>query len=149
MEGAVCFNIFFAFHHVQLALSRTHRVDYKTRWDRTEQQTKAFDAQMEYLIDAYLEWSYTMSAEENATPTGPIPADLSQYSIRVVDTLGGYKYLLALSLLSYSQLMKIQNLTCYQLTKLSLLLSFVMAVSHQARSHLQFASPSNASSFTT
>ena len=40
------------------------------------------------ITEAYLEWSYVMSAEGVAVPTSPVPADSGEYSIRVVDTFG-------------------------------------------------------------
>src|SRR5882724_10561456 len=84
--------------HVQFAqshFSRTHCVDYRTRRDRTEWCTVAFDAQMQYLTDAFLEWSLT-SAEGNSMPARPIPANSGHYPICVVNTLGGYKPLFVL-----------------------------------------------------
>jgi len=67
---------------------RVHRVDYRTRRDRTEWCTAAFEKQMGDITDAYLEWSYATSVEGGAMPTGPVPVDSGEYSIRVVDTFG-------------------------------------------------------------
>jgi hypothetical protein len=64
-------------------VSRVHRVDYRTRRDRTERRTEAFRLQMDDLTEAYLEWSHGRAA-----PAGPVPADSAEYSIRVVDTFG-------------------------------------------------------------
>src|SRR5882724_8994829 len=72
--------------HVQFAkshFSHTHCVDYRTRQYCTEWHTVTFDAQMQYLTDAFLEWSLT-SAEGNLMPARPIPANLGQYPICVV-----------------------------------------------------------------
>jgi len=51
--------------------------------------TAAFEKQMGDITDAYLEWSYATSVEGGAMPTGPVPVDSGEYSIRVVDTLVG------------------------------------------------------------
>src|SRR5882724_1515898 len=105
--------------HVQFAQSHfscTHCVDYRTWGDHTGQCTVAFDAQMQYLTDAFLEWSL-MSAEGNLMPAGPIPANSGHYPICVVDTLGGYKPLFVLSFLTSPQLIKRQNSSFSQLTK--------------------------------
>jgi len=102
---------------------------------------------MPYLTDAFLEWSL-MSAEGNLMPAGPIPANSGHYPICVVDTLGGYKPLFVLSFLTSPQLIKRQNSSFSQLTKQLHPVSFVMVVSHQARSLLPLASPSKALNFT-
>ena len=69
-------------------VSCVHRVDYRTRRDRTEKRMKAFHTQMDDLTEAYLEWSHVTSEEGRAVPAGPVPADSGEYSIRVVDTFG-------------------------------------------------------------
>ena len=74
---------------------RVHRVNYRTRRDRTERRTAAFEKQMDDIVDAYLEWSFATSLEGGVVLPGPAPADSGEFSIRVVDTFGKYEFLLS------------------------------------------------------
>lgn len=65
--------------------SRLCRVDYRTRQDRTERRTQAFEKQMEAITEAYLDWSLKYADRDDPVPDPPSPADSGVCSIRVVD----------------------------------------------------------------
>lgn len=80
-----------------------HRVDYRTRSDRTERRVLAFKIQMDAITDAYLKWSYEDTHKKNS---GPLPEDpqpnvLCEYPIRIIGTYGGLFYAAGLAI--YSQ----------------------------------------------
>jgi hypothetical protein len=147
--SSLVYYVFYLLQLTNLLLSRPfHRDDYRTRRDRTERRTEAFEKQMVDITDAYLEWSYMTSAEGGAIPTEAVPVDSGEYSIRVVDTFSEHHdFFPAFYLLSFLQLMKMQNSPFYLRTKPSHPPSFVKAASHQALSRLQFASLFNVSSY--
>ncbi|KAJ7678318.1 hypothetical protein DFH06DRAFT_1121808 [Mycena polygramma] len=59
------------------------RADWRTRRDRIERRTKAFDTQMESMVDMYMKW-----VGEGEAP--PLREDTGEYQIRVVDILDSY-----------------------------------------------------------
>jgi hypothetical protein len=66
------------------------RIDHRTRRDRTERRNKAFDKQMDALIDAYMVWSLASSNRERAgfysgTMDQHIPANAGMVTVKVVD----------------------------------------------------------------
>lgn len=66
------------------------RIDRQTRQDRTERRNKAFDAQMEALMDGYMAWSFANTNREgagfyNGMANQDIPVDAGILTIKVVD----------------------------------------------------------------
>jgi hypothetical protein len=65
--------------------SRVCRVDYRTRRDRTERRTAAFEKQMEAITVAYMDWCLKYADRDDPVPDPPLPADSGVCSICVVD----------------------------------------------------------------
>ena len=60
-------------------------MDHRTRRDRTEQQNKAFNAQMPVLTDAYMDWTVQHAERDNPLPDAePSPND-GKWVVRVIN----------------------------------------------------------------
>jgi hypothetical protein len=67
------------------SLRNIHRVDHRTRCDRTEKRNEAFDKQMLALVDAYMDWSLQYADRENPLPDPTPSPNNGMCSVRVVD----------------------------------------------------------------
>ncbi|KAF8507900.1 hypothetical protein BU17DRAFT_78031 [Hysterangium stoloniferum] len=70
--------------------SHVCRVDYRTRQDRTERCTAAFEGWMEALTDAYMDWCLKYVDQDDPVPDLPLTADSSVYLIHVVDLFNSF-----------------------------------------------------------
>jgi hypothetical protein len=71
------------------------RIDHRTRRDRAERRDKAFDAQMEALVDAYMAWSFANTNKEgtgfySGMENQHIPIDAGITTVKVVDVYSEY-----------------------------------------------------------
>jgi hypothetical protein len=84
--------------------SRLRAKDLRTRRDRTERRTAAFNAQLEALVDVYMDWSATTGInglqEEYTVPTKAVVQ--GTYLITIVDTFSESKWSLVFLKANYN-----------------------------------------------
>ena len=75
------------------SLRNIHRVDHRTRRDRTEKRNEAFNKQMPAIVDAYMDWSLQYADRDNPLPDPePSPND-GVWPVRVINLFSECGYI--------------------------------------------------------
>jgi hypothetical protein len=75
------------------SLRNIHRVDHRTRRDRTEKRNEAFNKQMPAIIDAYMDWSLQYADRDNPLPDPELSPDDGAWPVRVIDLFSECGYI--------------------------------------------------------